>query len=138
MEKSTPISSIMTSVVQTVEESASLHEVISILRKYKIRHVPVINSGKVVGMISRTDINRLTFGALFEDQEDADDTIIASLSVSQVMTSKLKYISPSDTIKDVAKIFAKEEFHALPVLDQGELKGIVTTTDVISYMLKQY
>lgn len=138
MEKSTPISSIMTSVVQTVEESASLHEVISILRKYKIRHVPVINSGKVVGMISRTDINRLTFGALFEDQEDADDTIIASLSVSQVMTSKLKYISPRDTIKDVARIFAKEEFHALPVLDQGELKGIVTTTDVISYMLKQY
>ncbi|HSJ67758.1 MAG TPA: CBS domain-containing protein [Anditalea sp.] len=108
------------------------------LLQYKIRHVPVINAGKVVGMISRTDINRLTFGALFEDQEDADDTIIASLSVSQVMTSKLKYISPRDTIKDVARIFAKEEFHALPVLDQGELKGIVTTTDVISYMLKQY
>jgi len=138
MDKSTRISSIMTSVVQTVEESASLHEVIRILRKFKIRHVPVINSGKVVGMISRTDINRLTFGALFEDQEDADDTIISSLSVSQVMTSKLTYISPNDTIKDVAKIFSKEEFHALPVLDQGELKGIVTTTDVIGYMLKQY
>lgn len=138
MDKSTRISSIMTSVVQTVEESASLNEVIRIMRKYKIRHVPVINSGKVVGMISRTDINRLTFGALFEDQEDADDTIISSLSVSQVMTSKLKYISPNDTIKEVAKIFSKEEFHALPVLDQGELRGIVTTTDVISYMLKQY
>jgi len=138
MDKSTRISSIMTSVVQTVEESASLNEVIRIMRKFKIRHVPVINHGKVVGMISRTDVNRLTFGALFEDQEEAEDTIISSLTVSQVMTSKLKYISPEDTIRDVAKIFSKEEFHALPVLDKGELKGIVTTTDVISYMLKQY
>jgi len=128
----------MTSVVRTVEESASLNEVIRILRKYKIRHVPVTHSGKVVGMISRTDVNRLTFGALFEDQEEIDDTIISSLSVSQVMTSKLKYISPHDTIRDVAEIFSKEEFHALPVMENGELKGIVTTTDLISYMLKQY
>jgi CBS domain-containing protein len=138
MDKSTRISSIMTSVVQTVEESASLNEVIRILRKFKIRHIPVTNSGKVVGMISRTDINRLTFGALFEDQEDADDTIISSFTVSQVMTSKLKYISPDDTIPDVARIFSVEEFHALPVVEQGELKGIVTTTDLISYLLKQY
>jgi len=138
MDKSTRISSIMTSMVHTVEESASLNEVMRIMKKFKIRHIPVTNSGKVVGMISRTDINRLTFGALFEDQENVEDTIISSLSVSQVMTSKLKYISPYDTIRDVAIIFSKEEFHALPVLDQGELKGIVTTTDIISYMLKQY
>jgi CBS domain-containing protein len=138
MDKSTLISSIMTSVVQTVEESASLNEVIRIMRKYKIRHVPVTNSGKVVGMISRTDVNRLTFGAIFENEEEVEDTIISSLSVSQVMTSKLKYISPDDTIRDVAGIFSKEEYHALPVLDKGQLKGIVTTTDVISYMLKQY
>jgi len=138
MDKSTRISSIMTNVVHTVEQSASLPEVINLMRKYKIRHVPVVNQGKVVGMISRTDVNRLTFGVLFEDQEDADDTVITSLTVSQVMTSKLKYISPDDTIREVAKMFSKEEFHALPVLDRGELKGIVTTTDVISYMLKQY
>jgi CBS domain-containing protein len=55
-----------------------------------------------------------------------------------VMTSKPRTVESSDLIKEVAEIFAKEEYHALPVVDGGELKGIVTTTDVIGYMLEQY
>jgi CBS domain-containing protein len=89
-------------------------------------------------MISRTDINRLTFGALFENQEGADEAILEILSITQVMTSKPKVVSISDSVKDVAEIFAKEEFHALPVVEGEELKGIVTTTDVIKYLLDQY
>jgi CBS domain-containing protein len=54
------------------------------------------------------------------------------------MTSKPKVVSISDSVKDVAEIFAKEEFHALPVVEGEELKGIVTTTDVIKYLLDQY
>ncbi|MNK98727.1 CBS domain protein [compost metagenome] len=54
------------------------------------------------------------------------------------MTSKPKTVSPDTIIRDLAEIFVKEEFHALPVVDNGELKGIVTTTDVMKYLLEQY
>jgi CBS domain-containing protein len=60
------------------------------------------------------------------------------LTIPQVMTSKPMTVSSDTIIRDLAEIFVKEEFHALPVVDNGELKGIVTTTDVVRYFLEQY
>lgn len=128
----------MTSDVFTIQETGSLQEAVEIIRKNKIRHLPVMNGNEVSGIISRTDLNRLTFGALFENQDGADEAVLAMLSIPQVMTAKPRTVESTDIIKDVAEIFAAEEYHALPVVDNGELKGIVTTTDVISYMLEQY
>jgi CBS domain-containing protein len=138
MKKREPVSKIMTTAVHTVNEKDSLHEVIQKFRNHKIRHLPVVSGTKVTGIISRTDINRLTFGALFPNQDGADEAILQILSIPQVMTSKPKFVNSTDAIKEVAEIFATEEFHALPVVDNDELKGIVTTTDVIKYMLEQY
>jgi CBS domain-containing protein len=138
MKKREPISNIMTGKVFTVQQNESLNKVVELFRRHKIRHVPVLNGEKIAGIISRTDINRLTFGALFENQEGADEAVLEILNIPQVMTAKPKVVTVNDSIKDVAEIFANEEFHALPVVDGEELKGIVTTTDVIRYMLDQY
>jgi len=138
MKKREPISHIMTKSVVTVNENDDLKKVVEKLKKHNIRHIPIVRSKEVVGIISRTDINRLTFGALFEGQEAADEAILDMLTIAQVMTSKPKTISSDTNIKDSAEIFVKEEFHALPVVDNGELKGIVTTTDILRYFLEQY
>jgi CBS domain-containing protein len=138
MKKREPVRAIMTADVFTVNEKDALKDVVALLRKHKIRHVPVVSGDVVTGIISRTDINRLTFGALFENQEGSDEAVLEMLSVPQVMTSKPKSVSSEDNIRDVAEIFANEEFHALPVVDEGKLVGIVTTTDIIKYMLDQY
>ncbi len=128
----------MTKTVVTANEKDDLKTVVEKLKKNTIRHIPIVKGKEVVGIISRTDINRLTFGALFEGQEGADEAILDMLNISQVMTSKPKTVSSDMVIKDLAEIFAKEDFHALPVVDHDELKGIVTTTDVIKYLLEQY
>ena len=129
------VSSIMTPDVYVVQETTPLKDVVRLLRKLHIRHIPVVAGVKVIGIISRTDINRLTFGALMENQEDADEAILEMLSVSQVMTSKPKSVGPNDSIKALAEVFVNEEYHALPVIENEELVGIVTTTDVIKYLL---
>ncbi|WP_428230693.1 CBS domain-containing protein [Flavobacterium sp.] len=138
MKKREPISHIMTKGVVTVNENDNLRDVVEKLKKHAIRHIPVVCGKDVIGIISRTDINRLTFGALFEGQEGADEAILDMLNIAQVMTSKPKTISSDTIIRDSAEIFVKEEFHALPVVDNGELKGIITTTDVLKYFLEQY
>jgi len=138
MKKREPISHIMTSHVFTVKETDQLVDVLHIFRKNKIRHLPVLKGNVVSGIISSTDVNRLTFGSLFENQEGADEAVLEMLSIPQVMTAKPRMVDPNDLIRDVAEIFANEEFHALPVVEDGVLKGIVTTTDVIRYMLEQY
>jgi len=138
MKKRESISHIMTKTVVTVNQNDDLRNVISKLKTHSIRHIPVVNGKEVVGIISRTDINRLTFGALFDGQEGVDEAILDMLTIPQIMTSKPRTLPSDATIKDLAATFAKEEFHALPVVDNGELKGIVTTTDVIKYFLEQY
>lgn len=136
MDLHTPISEIMTRQVHSVDEGKTLFDVIAMLKKHRIRHIPVVKSGKVTGMLSRTDINRLTFGDMFDAQEDADETVLEMLTIPQVMTGNPKTVEPSATLEEVARIFTQQEFHALPVATNGDLEGIITTTDVIKALLK--
>ena len=92
MKKREPVSQIMTKDVYTVNESDKLQDAVTMIRKYKIRHIPVMSGTSVSGIISRTDLNRLTFGALFDNQEGADDAVLDLLNIPQVMTSKKKQL----------------------------------------------
>ena len=74
---------------------------------------------------------------MFDGQDGADEAILEMLTIPQVMTAKPKTVPSELIIRDLAEIFVKEEFHAAPVVDNGELKGIVTTTDVLKYFLEE-
>ncbi len=141
MKKREPVSSIMSKNVQAVNIDDKLDHVAEVIRKYGIRHVPVVKDQQLVGIISKTDINRLTFSSLFTGQEGSDEAVFELLSINQVMSHKPRVVRADESIRDVAEILAVEEFHALPVVDSADgskLVGIVTTTDVIRYMLQQY
>lgn len=141
MKKKEPVSHIMTKSVLSVQAKDSLLTVQDLINKHKIRHLPVLNGKQLVGIISRTDINRLAFSNFFEDEEHIDEAVFEMLTIPQVMTHKPRVVTENDTIKEVAEVLSKEEFHALPVVDEvdpSKLVGIVTTTDVIKYMLEQY
>ena len=61
------------------------------------------------------------------------------LTIAQVMKNNPKTVTPETQIREVAEMLAEEEFHALPVRDNdGKLEGIVTTTDLMKYLLEQY
>ena len=139
MKKREPVSQIMTASVITVDKNDhDLRDVKEIFRKEKIRHVPVMEGDKLVGIVSKNDINRLSFGALFENQGDADEAVLDMLSIDQIMSANPRSVTPETTIKEVAEIFASEHFHSLPVAENGSIKGIVTSTDVVKYLLEQY
>ena len=70
---------------------------------------------------------------------DEVDTVVYNMfTIEQVMAKKLITVSSDTTIKEVAEILAEKEFHALPVVDNEILVGIVTTTDLIKYLINQY
>lgn len=138
MKKREPVSHIMTKHVVSVEEHDTLRTAVDLIKRHRIRHLPVMKGNQVSGIISSADINRLTFGSLFDNQEGASEAVLDMLTVPQVMSKNPMTVSSDAIIKEVAETFVVEDFHALPVVDNGELKGIVTTTDVIKYMLEQY
>jgi CBS domain-containing protein len=136
MKTQDPIKHIMTTEVFTVQEDGKLQDVIQVLKKHHIRHVPILRGQQLVGMISRTDINRLSFGALFENQSNADETVLEILSIPEVMTSNIKVAQATQSIHEVAQIFTTEKFHTLPVVHEGNLIGIISTTDIILFFLE--
>jgi CBS domain-containing protein len=142
MKKNETVAAIMTEEVMTVQVKDDLQTARNLMVKNKIRHVPVLQGKKLVGIISRTDIDRLSFSTLFTDEgeDEGDEAAVDMLTIAQVMTHKPRVVTRAATIREVAQILTQEEFHALPVVDEkdpGKLAGIVTTTDVIRHLLTQ-
>lgn len=138
MKKRVPVSSIMTKNLVTADVNDSLRHVNTLLKENNIRHVPVVSGSKLVGIISKSDIMRLSFGDMFDGQTEADETIFDLLKLEQVMVSNPSVITEEETIQEVAERFTQVEFHALPVVKGEEIVGIVSTTDLVKYLLEQY
>lgn len=139
MKKRESVAHIMSTPVITVDKNDhDLRDVKEVFRKEKIRHVPVMEGDKLVGMLSKNDLMRLSFGSMFDNQDNADEAVLDMLTIDQVMTHKPVAVNSETTIKEVAQILVEKDFHSLPVVDGDTITGIVTSTDVIKYLLDQY
>lgn len=138
MRQRVPISEIMTKNVVVAHVTDSLKHISTLLKENNIRHLPVVSGRTLVGIISKTDILRLSFADIYEGQDNVDETVFEMLRTEQVMVHNPTTVDVHDTVKEVADIMSKVEFHALPVIDQGKIVGIISTTDLIKYLLAQY
>lgn len=137
MKKRTPVSHIMTSNLISVNQTHKVSDVAQIFKERNIHHVPVVSGEQLIGMISKTDMDRISF--ITSQQEDKVNTAVYdNLNLDQVMTKDLDTVTTDTQIKEVAELLARGSYHALPVLDGDKLAGIVTSTDVINYLLEQY
>lgn len=138
MKQKVPVSTIMTQNVIKLNLKDDLTKAESLFKKNNIRHIPVVNGNRIIGMLSYTDLLRISFVDAVDDDEVIDATVYNLFTVEQVMAKNLVTINPHTTIKEAAEILSNKEFHALPVVEGDLLVGIVTTTDLIKYLIDQY
>ena len=139
MKKGTPISEIMTKDVITLNTSDSLEYAEHLFKSAHIRHIPVVKENIVVGMLSYTDLLRISFADAVDEDAGTVDTVVYNMfTIEQVMAKNLVSVTSDTTIKTVAEMLAKREFHAIPIIDSQKLVGIVTTTDLINFLLSQF
>jgi len=139
MKKQTPISTIMTSNLVKLNLTDDLTKAEKLFKKHKIRHIPVVSGDKILGILSYTDLMRISFvDAVDDDSEVVETTVYNLFTLEQVMAKNVTTVSPKTTIKEVAEILSNQEFHALPICEGDTIVGIVTTTDLLKYMLSQY
>jgi CBS domain-containing membrane protein len=139
MKNRVPVSLIMTTNLIKLNLSDDLTKAEKLFKQHKLRHIPVVSGNKIVGMLSYTDLLRISFVDAVDDDAEIVDTIVYNMfSIEQVMAKNLVTISPDTTIKETAEILSKQEFHALPICLGELLVGIVTTTDLIKYLIDQY
>lgn len=134
-----PVSTIMTKKIITLNSNDQLETAERLFKQHHIRHIPVVEGDRIIGMLSLTDLLRISFAdGAYEEDADVETIVYNMFTISQVMAKNLKSVSSDTTTKEVAEILSQNEFHALPVVDGETLVGIVTTTDLIKYLLEQY
>jgi len=139
MKQIVPVSTIMTTNVIKLNVTDSLAKAERLFKEKKIRHIPVMNGTKIIGMLSYTDLLKISIADTLNGNEEVIDvTVYDVFTIQQVMAKNLICISPDTTIKEAAEILATREFHALPVIEADNLIGILTTTDLIRYLLNLY
>ncbi|HKK80256.1 MAG TPA: CBS domain-containing protein [Phaeodactylibacter sp.] len=135
-DTTTTVGQIMSTPVITVSPSDTMDKVQDIFRSNNIHHIPVVEDGKVVGIISNADYLRLLHGfTLFKTakSEEYNDAILRSLLAGEVMTRQVATLSPEDSLVMAVGFFRENLFHALPVVGDGRLVGIVTTFDLLTH-----
>ena len=132
------VSTIMSTKIITLKKDDELETAELLFKRHKIRHIPVVKDETILGMLSYTDLLRISFADAVDETETEIEALVYNMfTIEQVMAKNVITVSSDASIKDVAMILAQKEFHALPVVDDGRLVGIVTTTDLINYLLKQ-
>ena len=139
MKQRVPVEEIMTTRLVTINLTNTLYDAERLFKQHKIRHIPVVDGRQIIGVLSYSDLLKISYADVLDDEENVSSVVYDMYSISQVMAKVVVKALPTATIKDVTEILAKQSFHSLPIVDEeGNLVGIVTTTDLLNYFLSQY
>ena len=138
MKPLVPVSTIMTQDIVKLNSNDSLSKAEQLFKQHNIRHIPVVSGTKVVGIISNTDLLKAAIADFSDDDKNVTATLYNMFTLEQVMTKNVIIVYSYTSIKEVAEIFANNDFRALPVISNDQLVGMITTTDIIKYSLTQY
>lgn len=137
MKGRAPVSKIMTKNPIRINLTNDVLDAVEIFNERNIHHLPVVCGDHLIGMISKSDIDRISY-VNDVSQKHANRAVYEMWDLDQVMTKQVVTVQADDQIRDAAALLAEGKYHALPVLSKDKLEGIVTSTDVIQYLLEQY
>lgn len=124
------IAELMTREVVTLSPDQMLSDVVDLMRRGKIHHLPVMQDSKVVGIVTDRDVKR-ALPSVFSGNQEEYEQVLNNTRVEQVMTRDPFTVGPADPIKEVLKVMVDRKFGAIPIVDRGKLVGIVTDIDFL-------
>jgi CBS domain-containing protein len=125
----------MTADPLTLSPEDSLMEARQVMQLRKIRRIPVVSGGRLVGLVAQGDVKRAEPSTLTATQEEFVAVMEGTL-ISQIMMENLVTTTPDTPLKDAARSLWKNKYGALPVLEGETLVGILTDNDLIGALLK--
>ena len=128
-----PLSTIMTKNLITLSPEDELIKVRDVFEKQRIHHIPVIQDNELVGMVSKSDYLFFLRGFANKSTDlKLERFRLKTHHVKELMTTKLAKLGPDQKINVALEIFKENLFHAVPIVDNNGLVGIVTTWDIIN------
>lgn len=128
---------LMTPDPDTVSPDHDLRHVIILMNQETYRHLPVVEDGRLVGIITNRDI-RLALDSPLINKDTADRMqLLVDHTVAECMTPDPMTISPSTPINKVAELLMLHKIGAFPVVENDQLVGIITVSDLLGFLASQ-
>ncbi|GMV15949.1 MAG: hypothetical protein AMXMBFR56_41730 [Polyangiaceae bacterium] len=123
---------IMTAKVVYMLEEENLERIGKGMERFKFRHLPVVDAGKLVGIVSQRDYLRASVSDLDPDFALKNDNLKRNIFVAEIMTRDVVSVRPDTPLLEAAKLLREHRFGCLPVTEaDGSLVGIVTDYDFV-------
>jgi acetoin utilization protein AcuB len=117
-----------------IGSAQTLQDAIELMQQRHIRHLPVVDGDRMVGLVTDRDLRRAAPSPLLPRQ--APETLLETTRVDRVMLKEPQTIAADRPLRDALQLFVDKKYGALPVMDQGRLVGIITPIDVMRHLLK--
>ena len=129
----TRVRDIMPRKMVTVSESDALSTVEDIMTLGRVRHMPVVKAGRLTGVVSERDLLRASLSNLTGFGSDERRAFLHAVEIARVMSVPAITIDPEASVEDAAHIMAERKIGCLPVVEDEELLGLITETDILRY-----
>jgi acetoin utilization protein AcuB len=130
------VQDVMRSTVVTITPKTTLPQAIRLVQQRGIRHLPVVDNDKLVGIVSDRDLKLAMASPATSLEVRELNYLLDRLAVAEIMTRSVMTIAPMFPMEEAARLMVKEKISALPVTEGGRLVGIVTETDVLELLVK--
>lgn len=132
----TPIvESIMSRDLAMVTPADSIRIAIERMREHQCRRLPVLEEGKLVGIVTDRDLRRATNSPFVLRERWYDEFVLDNISVKACMSSNPRTVTPQTKIVEAARLMRDKKIGGLPVVDKDALVGMVTETDLLDYLI---
>jgi len=135
MARATTVKELMSVKVATLGQGDTLDIADGIMCMGRIRHLPVLDAGSVVGVVSQRDLFRAALGAALAFGIRRPQELMRSLEIRDVMSTPAVTVEPGALVQEAARTMAEKKIGCLPVVESGRLVGILTENDVLRYAM---
>jgi CBS domain-containing protein len=125
---------IMQTKIVTISVTDRLSTVEDIMTLGRVRHIPVVHGGRLVGVLSQRDLLRASLSELGSFGNEARRAFLHAIEIERVMSAPAITIGPEAAVQLAARLMANHKIGCLPVIEEGELVGLVTETDVLCWV----
>jgi CBS domain-containing protein len=128
---------LMTKDVVSLEESETLQFVEQSMRALRFRHMPVVDRGRLVGLISHRDVLRYSASSLLPHAKEQTHYLATKFLVRDVMTRDVATVAPDTPLLEVASRMQNGKLGCLPVVNgENALVGIITEADFVALCMR--
>lgn len=126
----------MTTEVTAMQETDSLLDARMVFVRSSFRHLPVLRGKALVGVVTEHDVKQFAPSLLSGVKPDEYNRLLETTPVSRAMTREPLTVRPEQPIFEAAALLYDRSFGCLPVVENGELVGILTTTDMLRLLMR--